>query len=245
MTRTYPQNFDGSFLGSEKSLSVTKRGTIRDQQDCCKFCTRRCICVSAIGFIILAIIIAAIAIIVTVGIPPRTAVNRLCVTTSNQTGFLCDNRETCITASQVCDTRRHCANGEDEQKTLCSDLPNNLPGYLIFHCGNPRYWIPADKRCNGINDCGDCSDEVGTCKSVHFKGPAALLVGLSGGAAPWLSFISIVPAFPEAFVEMAYSTALTGLMNISAQSEQPRTANLHTIMGANHQVLSLWNHHSF
>ncbi|XP_042317616.1 low-density lipoprotein receptor class A domain-containing protein 1 [Sceloporus undulatus] len=155
MNRTHPQNFDTASLGSTKSLFTTKRGNL------CIPCTRRCICISAIGFVILAIIAAAIILIVTVGIPPYTAVNRLCVTTSNQTGFLCDNRETCIPASQVCDTRRNCINGEDEQDTLCSDLPNSLPDYLIFHCSNPRFWIYADKRCNGINDCGDCSDEVG------------------------------------------------------------------------------------
>ncbi|KAL7985056.1 hypothetical protein Chor_003626 [Crotalus horridus] len=42
------------------------------------------------------------------------------------------------------------------------DLPNSLPGYLIFYCKNRRLWIYADKRCNGFNDCGDCSDEMGS-----------------------------------------------------------------------------------
>ncbi|XP_053893054.1 low-density lipoprotein receptor class A domain-containing protein 1 isoform X2 [Malaclemys terrapin pileata] len=45
------------------------------------------------------------------------------------------------------------------------DLPSNLPGYLIFRCSNPVYWIYADKKCNGANDCGDCSDEKGTLAS--------------------------------------------------------------------------------
>ncbi|XP_054835675.1 low-density lipoprotein receptor class A domain-containing protein 1-like isoform X2 [Eublepharis macularius] len=51
------------------------------------------------------------------------------------------------------------------------DLPNSLPGYLIFYCGNPRLWIYADKRCDGINDCGDCSDETGTWASCPPCGP--------------------------------------------------------------------------
>uniref|UniRef100_A0A8C4WKM0 Low density lipoprotein receptor class A domain containing 1 n=1 Tax=Gopherus evgoodei TaxID=1825980 RepID=A0A8C4WKM0_9SAUR len=46
---------------------------------------------------------------------------------------------------------------------LVDDLPSNLPGYLIFRCSNAVYWIYADQKCNGANDCGDCSDEKGTC----------------------------------------------------------------------------------
>lgn len=52
---------------------------------------------------------------------------------------------------------------------LVGDLPNSLPGYLIFYCGNPRFWIYADKRCDKMNDCGDCSDETGTCKFLLYK----------------------------------------------------------------------------
>ncbi|XP_062974334.1 low-density lipoprotein receptor class A domain-containing protein 1 [Elgaria multicarinata webbii] len=168
MNRTYPQNFDVASLNSAQSVFSARRGSIHGLRDCCKECspecipcTRRCICVSAIGLVILGVIVAVSALVVTFGIPPRTPVNRLCMTTSNQTGFLCDDRESCIPASQVCDTRRNCANGEDEQETLCSDLPNSLPDYLIFHCSNPKIWIYADERCNGFNNCGDCSDEIG------------------------------------------------------------------------------------
>ncbi|XP_007432786.1 low-density lipoprotein receptor class A domain-containing protein 1 [Python bivittatus] len=167
MNRTYPQSVDTASLGSAKSHLTDKKGTTHDQPDCCRRCfawipcTRRCICVSAISLIIFGIIIAIIALVVTLGIPPPTPVIRLCVTTSNQTGFLCDNRETCIPASEVCDTRKNCANGEDELKALCSDLPKNLPGHLIFYCSNHRFWIYADRRCDGFNDCGDCSDEIG------------------------------------------------------------------------------------
>ncbi|XP_064415788.1 low-density lipoprotein receptor class A domain-containing protein 1 [Latimeria chalumnae] len=87
------------------------------------------------------------------------ALNRYCVTSNNQSGFLCDNRETCIQSSEVCNGIKNCFNGEDEEAKLCSDLPNSLPGYLIFRCGDPQYWIYIDKKCNYYNDCGDCSDE--------------------------------------------------------------------------------------
>lgn len=65
---------------------------------------------------------------------------------------------------------------------LAGDLPRSLPAYLVFHCGNPEYWVYADQRCNGMNDCGDCSDEMGrlaacppcgpawwSCSPVHYK----------------------------------------------------------------------------
>lgn len=161
MNRTHPQNFDIASFDSAKLHSAAQRGCCND---CSVYfpCTRRCVCVTIIALLVLGIIVAIIALVVTVGIPPHTPVNRLCITTSNQTGFLCDNREVCVPASQVCDTRRNCINGEDEQETLCSNIPNSLPGYLIFYCGNGRFWIYADKRCDGFNDCGDCSDELGS-----------------------------------------------------------------------------------
>lgn len=51
---------------------------------------------------------------------------------------------------------------------LAGDLPRSLPAYLVFRCGNPAHWVYADKRCNGMNDCGDCSDEMGSCKSAFW-----------------------------------------------------------------------------
>ncbi|KAJ6662552.1 hypothetical protein lerEdw1_011689 [Lerista edwardsae] len=214
------------------SWSLCDRYFACDLPGCCNDCsanfpcTRRCICVTTIALFIVGIIVAIIALVVTVGIPPHTPVNRLCLTTSNQTGFLCDDRETCIPVSQVCDTRRNCVNGEDEQKTLCSNVPSSLPGYMIFYCGNRRFWIYADKRCNGFNDCGDCSDEIGACKSILLPfeldelipGLAALLVSQNDGDASQSS-ITIVTAFPEAFAEMEYRTAKTGLMNIYVKDE--------------------------
>ncbi|XP_051653504.1 low-density lipoprotein receptor class A domain-containing protein 1 [Manacus candei] len=109
------------------------------------------------------------------------SVNRFCTAPSNRTGFLCDDRVTCIPSSWVCDRVSNCRNGEDEQEKLCGDLPHSLPGYLVFLCSNPRSWIYADQRCNGMNDCGDCSDESGSCKSL-FLGNRS-----SQCHTPWLS----------------------------------------------------------
>ncbi|NWU14774.1 LRAD1 protein, partial [Cephalopterus ornatus] len=113
----------------------------------------------------LLIVVAAVGLGVALGLLPRAPVNRFCTDTSNQTGFLCDDRVTCIPASWVCDGVSNCRNGEDEQEKLCGDLPHSLPGYLVFLCSNPRSWIYADQRCNGMNDCGDCSDESGSLAS--------------------------------------------------------------------------------
>lgn len=44
-----------------------------------------------------------------------------CVTQTNRTGFLCDDRSSCIPASRVCDGVRTCARGEDEEQALCRE----------------------------------------------------------------------------------------------------------------------------
>lgn len=40
------------------------------------------------------------------------------------------------------------------------DVPQSLPSFLVAHCGNPASWIYSDQKCDGTNNCGDCSDEL-------------------------------------------------------------------------------------
>uniref|UniRef100_A0A8D1W9J0 LDLRAD1-like C-terminal domain-containing protein n=1 Tax=Sus scrofa TaxID=9823 RepID=A0A8D1W9J0_PIG len=94
-----------------------------------------------------------------------------CVTPLNRTGFLCHNRRSCIPASRVCDGVPTCAHGEDEEEALCRDVPQSLPSFLVAHCGDPAFWIYSDQKCDGLNNCGDCSDELSPVTTCPPCGP--------------------------------------------------------------------------
>ncbi|XP_077309415.1 low-density lipoprotein receptor class A domain-containing protein 1 [Lithobates pipiens] len=154
MNRTYPKrrSMDATSFGSTVTMLS------RTEKDLCCGCTRRCVCITSLIFFTLMIVAAVIACTVVFALPAKTPESRYCVI-GNYTGFLCNDRITCLLPSQVCDSLSDCGSGEDEVSSMCSNLPNNLPGYLIFRCGNPQIWIYSNYKCNGINNCGDCSDE--------------------------------------------------------------------------------------
>ncbi|XP_038191083.1 low-density lipoprotein receptor class A domain-containing protein 1 isoform X2 [Arvicola amphibius] len=85
-----------------------------------------------------------------------------CVTLTNRTGFLCHDRRHCIPAHGVCDGIRTCPHG---------DVPQSLPNFLLAHCGDSASWIYSDQRCDGINNCGDCSDELSPVTACPPCGP--------------------------------------------------------------------------
>ncbi|MEE6495615.1 hypothetical protein FKM82_002097 [Ascaphus truei] len=172
MNRTHAQrrSLDAASFGSTVTMLS------KEEEDCChscrylSCCSRRCVCITAVVLLLLLIIAAIIACTTALALPKRTPESRSCLTSNNFTGFLCDDRITCLLPSQVCNAANDCSNGEEEAASLCSNLPNNLPGYLIFRCGNPRFWVYSNLKCNGINNCGDCSDEAGPLASCPLCG---------------------------------------------------------------------------
>nr|XP_019598328.1 PREDICTED: low-density lipoprotein receptor class A domain-containing protein 1 isoform X2 [Rhinolophus sinicus] len=123
-------------------------------------CSRRGACLSAFVLLLLATLVALITLVTILGYPPRVPGAQACVTLTNRTGFLCQDGSSCISASGVCDGIRTCSHGEDEAEALCRDVPQSLPSFLVARCGDPASWIYSDQKCDGTNNCGDCSDEL-------------------------------------------------------------------------------------
>uniref|UniRef100_H0V5K1 Low density lipoprotein receptor class A domain containing 1 n=1 Tax=Cavia porcellus TaxID=10141 RepID=H0V5K1_CAVPO len=123
-------------------------------------CSRRGACLSALLLLLLAMLAALVALVSSLGLPSRTPGAQVCVTPTNRTGFLCHDQRSCIPASGVCDGLRTCPHGEDEDESLCRDVPRSLPSFLVARCGDPASWIYSDQKCDGTNNCGDCSDEL-------------------------------------------------------------------------------------
>ncbi|XP_019812985.2 low-density lipoprotein receptor class A domain-containing protein 1 isoform X8 [Bos indicus] len=166
MNKIFPQ---GDANGSAAAGSKALPGGEANCSPCC--CSRRGACLSAFLMLLLTALAALIALVAILGPPPRTPGAQACVTQTNRTGFLCDDRSSCIPASSVCDGVRACAHGEDEEEALCRAVPQSLPGFLVAHCGDPASWIYSDQMCDGINNCGDCSDELSPVTTCPPCGP--------------------------------------------------------------------------
>jgi len=72
------------------------------------------------------------------------------------------HRRVCLPAAMVCDGKRNCLQGEDEQS--CG--PRTC-GVGQYSCQNgvciPQRWI-----CDRDNDCGDNSDEPSNCSALRY-----------------------------------------------------------------------------
>ncbi|XP_033623831.1 low-density lipoprotein receptor class A domain-containing protein 1 [Fukomys damarensis] len=51
------------------------------------------------------------------------------------------------------------------------DVPRSLPSFLLAGCGDPAAWIYSDQKCDGTNNCGDCSDELSPVTACPPCGP--------------------------------------------------------------------------
>ena len=80
--------------------------------------------------------------------------------------FQCTDSEVCIPYNLTCDGVLHCPGGSDEDKKYCT-VRRCKPGYL--QCSNNKCVLES-ARCNGVDDCGDFTDESGcSCDEGHFR----------------------------------------------------------------------------
>jgi len=86
-------------------------------------------------------------------------------------------RGNCLTQEQICDGKWNCADGSDEKNcsiemafSKCKQFNDTLCACPLLHgkCDN-NICIPESKFCDGVNDCGDNSDEKPQCDSCLAK----------------------------------------------------------------------------
>lgn len=82
--------------------------------------------------------------------------------------FTCKNKK-CIFESWVCDGDHDCGEGDDSDESNCTTtaapvpsmpfVPTNSCNAWMFQCANKKC-VPYWWMCDGVNDCGDNSDEL-------------------------------------------------------------------------------------
>ncbi|CAL1528431.1 unnamed protein product [Lymnaea stagnalis] len=86
--------------------------------------------------------------------PVENNVERFCTRHSE---FLCDNDTNCRIASDRCDNFIDCKDGSDEMKTDIFGTPVCDCSSFVCRTGT---CVPMNRTCDGVDDCGDLSDEV-------------------------------------------------------------------------------------
>ena len=98
--------------------------------------------------------------------------------------FVCENNQTCLDYSQVCDLVKDCDDGSDEK--YCTNH---------FKCNTSGFYIPKTSKCDGKLDCPDSSDECNeSCSKQILQGNTALKAScwLIGGLAFIANIIILV-----------------------------------------------------
>uniref|UniRef100_UPI00398F09A0 low-density lipoprotein receptor class A domain-containing protein 1-like isoform X2 n=1 Tax=Pristiophorus japonicus TaxID=55135 RepID=UPI00398F09A0 len=163
--RIYPSRFKVGDVTSISSDVYSQFGSQislahDNQKDCRNCCPRRCLLITSIISLILGAMAAALACGIIFGIPPKQPITRQCKTTSDTDGFLCDDRRTCITSTQMCNGKVDCSNGEDESNLYCEF---QCPACSGWRCATVFFsdcdCIPKSRCNDNIQDCNDLSDE--------------------------------------------------------------------------------------
>ncbi|KAM7100041.1 low-density lipoprotein receptor class A domain-containing protein 1 isoform 4-T4 [Molossus nigricans] len=144
-------------------------------------CSRRGACLSAFVLLLLATLAALMALVSILGPPPRTPGLASCAMTRGAASRPAGSVMASVPVPTARTRKRPCALarrqlGPDVDFLLphlssVGDVPQSLPSFLVARCGDPASWIYSDQKCDGTNNCGDCSDELSPVTACPPCGP--------------------------------------------------------------------------
>ncbi|XP_061423641.1 low-density lipoprotein receptor class A domain-containing protein 1 isoform X1 [Lethenteron reissneri] len=207
--RVHPSRSKRSRSPSQESFDSTL--TFDRETGCCeggcqRWCTQRCVCLLLICLLVVAVVAVAVALGVVFGVPKISGVNRECQTTLNQSGFLCDDRITCISPSKVCNQRSDCTGGADESTQYCCECTSDAAPQSVAATLVPKLTQPTPSRvpsysCAGTGrrgrtrtSCATCTTTAGTAPTKQRRSAPCV----AGGAAPPSSFRTATASQPRA-----------------------------------------------
>lgn len=71
----------------------------------------------------------------------------------------------CLTADQICNGRKDCNDGSDEDKNICNEWKSCQPS--DFRCSSGKC-VPKTKFCDNVSDCEHNEDEPDKCNCLEY-----------------------------------------------------------------------------